>query len=436
MLSKFLLPSTLIVSGLSLSVCQPEGEQCGGTGYTGVSCCETGTACYAQDPSYSACKADQPEDWVRDPQKFDCTADKKCKVLIVVDMQNDYCAECKTDEDTCNWPYRSLLNDPAAKVNEAIRDSNVDYEFAVYTQGLQDWHTDDGDCTYPGQRGFEIMDTLKSGLDQGFANDPTKDFMTFSKLTDDWFTDAVFGSRQWANNGETLPFWTGDQPPTLPEQLKYRGFLPSNTQLFVTGTATNRCVMKGAVHARALGFDVILAKDAVTGGSEDRWVISKVTIPDGQNACAIPSETDEYGNLHHCAVSLSCEEYNNKQGGAPCTEEEKQEWMYNVYFGWRGGPSQNDAFKYLENSGVVVVDSVDEFKNPTSASCSNPQHAACNGLAGNCCPAADGTMLACCNQVASGQAPSFLQNDHLFAPRSSGGKGGRRGGKGGRPLQG
>merc|ERR1719436_947925 len=116
--------------------------------------------------------------------------------------------------------------------------------------------------------------------------------------------DAVFGgNRQWAVNGETLPFWAGPEPPTLDQLLGYRGLAPWNTQLFVTGTATNRCVMKGAIHARSLGFDVVIAKDPVTGGSEDRWVISKVSIPDGQNACAIPSETDEYGNLHHCAVS-------------------------------------------------------------------------------------------------------------------------------------
>lgn len=410
MLSKFLLPSTFVLTGLSLSTCQPEGAQCGGQGYTGVSCCQTGLECYTPDPlsspePISECRSSQPEGWVRDPQKFECSSADKCNVLVVVDMQNDYCLECEQTTDTCHWAFRSPLESAAAQINSAITESGVDWDFIVYTQGLMTWPSGDGDeCTYPDTRGFEVIDTLKNELDNDFSKDPTKDFMMFSKLTDDWFTDAVFGgSRQFANNGETLPGWTGEQPPTLPEQLEYRGFKPGNTQLFVTGTATNRCVMKGAVHARDLGFDVVLGKDAVTGGSEDRWVISKTTIPEGPNACVIPSETDQYPSLHACAVALSCEE---QYGTTVCTADQKKEWMHNVFYGWRGGPSQNDAFKYLENSGVVVVDSVTEFANPTSASCNNPQHSACNGLAGNCCPAADGTMLACCNQ----------SQTHLFAP--------------------
>lgn len=425
MLSKLVISSTFVLTGLASETCLPEGAQCGAIG----ACCEQGTECYAMDPSRSECRASQPDGWVKDPQKFECSPGDKCNVLVVVDMQNDYCLDCGESQDGCHWPFRSPLESTAAKINKAVTDAGVDFDFVVFTEGLMSWETDDGKCTFPNTRGFQIIDALKT-TDDSFLGDPTKDVMHFSKLTDDWFTNAVFSDRQFANNGETLPFWNKDLPPTLPEQLAYRNLKPDNTQLFVTGTATNRCVMKGAVHARQLGFDVVLAKDAVTGGSEDRWVISKVTIPEGPNACAIPSETGEYSNLHHCAVALSCEEQYNTQ---KCTEEEKQEWMGNVYFGWRGGPSQNDAFKYLENSGVVVVDDVMEFANPTSASCNNPQHGMCNGLAGNCCPAADGTMLACCNQ----------SQTHLFAPAPStpapkgkkgpkGGKGRGKGGKGGK----
>ena len=41
------------------------------------------------------------------------------------------------------------------------------------------------------------------------------------------------------------------------------------TSLYVTGTATYRCVMKGSVHARAHGYKVQYVKNAVEGDGDD-----------------------------------------------------------------------------------------------------------------------------------------------------------------------
>ena len=47
------------------------------------------------------------------------------------------------------------------------------------------------------------------------------------------------------------------------------GYDPSWTSLYVTGTATYRCVMKGSVHARAHGYKVQYVKNAVEGDGDD-----------------------------------------------------------------------------------------------------------------------------------------------------------------------
>jgi hypothetical protein len=119
---------------------------------------------------------------------------------------------------------------------------------------------------------------------------------------------------------------------TLNQVLTDRNFTPSNTRLHVTGILTNRCVMKGALHARKLGFPVTLKTDAVSGPEEsDRWT----TDPAVANTSAWRWDL----------APEVCE-------GAECNDE----WLTNVYFGYRGGPTLQMAMDYMRAGGIEMDD--------------------------------------------------------------------------------
>lgn len=81
-------------------------------------------------------------------------------------------------------------------------------------------------------------------------------FLEFTKSNDDWLNEisaeiSYNGHRAYSIEEETLP---GIDHPTLKQMLDYRDFDSAKTNLFVTGVETNRCVMKGSVHATLHGY--------------------------------------------------------------------------------------------------------------------------------------------------------------------------------------
>merc|ERR1711939_304513 len=111
------------------------------------------------------------------------------------------------------------------------------------------------------------MGTLKSA--RGMANVP---FIEHTKSTDDWMTTL---DPKTSFDGK-FKFDT-ELPKSVPhltlkEKLEMNGLAPAKTTIVVTGVQTNRCVMKGAIHATQEGYSTFALTDAMWGVPEiDNW---------------------------------------------------------------------------------------------------------------------------------------------------------------------
>ena len=162
-----------------------------------------------------------------------------------------------------------------------------------------------------------------------YLNDPNSVAeLHFTKSNDDWLNEitaakSYHGVREYAREGEQIP---GNSAPSLKEMLDFRGFAPSKTTLYVTGVQTNRCVMKGSIHAKNHGFDVALIQSGTAGNPDD-------------------------DNWHTSGPKP------NAPGLCPgCNEPQLQSWRREIYDGmYHGGPNTPLSIQYMQNAGVRVL---------------------------------------------------------------------------------
>ena len=250
-------------------------------------------------------------------------------VLVIVDMQNDYCIECNSTT-VSRWALAGLPG-VARHINLLHSDpffkQNIDR--VIFTQ---DWLSATSKYLKRNTYGAALIRSL----------DRPEGSLAFTKSSDDWmnrlgpkynctYCDASFDDKyHFALNGErrkgeperrpSVPGLPPILPPTLDQYLTSYGYSPRDTRLVVTGIAENRCVMKGSVHAMNLGYkDVILylpGTGAKNVTKKENW-IPHVNAPENS-----------------CELTL---------GVATCTEEQEEQWRVQVYKGHKGGPTSADA---------------------------------------------------------------------------------------------
>ena len=189
-------------------------------------------------------------------------------VLIVVDMQNDYCSECNSPT-VSKWAltglpdvahHINLLHNSNSNSNSNSNNDQVTISQVVFTQ---DWLPDSSTFLRRNTYGAEIIRALEQ----------PEGSLTFTKSSDDWmnrlgpkekctYCDPSYDDNYHfsLNNekGSTTTNPNGGRP-TLDQYLTSAGYPPAETRLIVTGIAENRCVMKGSIHALDLGYkDVVL----------------------------------------------------------------------------------------------------------------------------------------------------------------------------------
>lgn len=233
-------------------------------------------------------------------------AQATCNVLVVVDMQKDYCKGCgsATESKWASEGVKALVG----PINRIIGESAEGFEVVVFTQ---DW-LDKGSA-------FLVHDTVGSQLLDGITQPAGKSFH-FTKTADDWMNHGYFHGRLYAIKGEA-GHGIG-KPSSLDTILWSNGYSPEKTHLYVVGTATYRCVMKGSVHARALGYTVSFVEDAVDGdGNEYDW--------------------QRFGDpCNSRAVHPSCHSYMGIEDvGTACSENDKRLWAESIYTAL-GGPDR------------------------------------------------------------------------------------------------
>ena len=245
-----------------------------------------------------------------------------CNILVVVDMQNDYCKGCGSPTES-KWASATVkelaaTQGPINQVIQKAHDAGVPFDMILFTQ---DWLGDGSPFLTHDTKGAEVIETILNQDDEKSA--------TYTKRADDWMNDGYYNGRLYAIRGEAKK---GDSKPRdLGRILREFGYSPSWTSLYVTGTATYRCVMKGSVHARAHGYKVQYVKNAVEGDGDDYdWK---------RYACP---------NFMNSGVKKSCHD----MFGQTCDGRAKSKWLESVYK-TLGGPSVHLREHIMKNAGVL-----------------------------------------------------------------------------------
>ena len=241
-----------------------------------------------------------------------------CSVLVVVDMQNDYCNDCGSTSSTIT-KWAGPLSAVATKINTcALKDK---WDLVIFTQ---DWLASKTGFLVAGTEGAKLVPQLATSSASPKA-------IRFTKTADDWMnemspTTAFDKKYHFAMHGEATAAH-GDHP-TLMQVLCDLGYTAAKTTIHTVGTATNRCVMKGSVHAATKGYKVSMHKALASPKGEvglENWVTK------GPTANAPPLT-------------------------APQTANHKKKWVNDIFTGYKGGPKAKDALTYMKEAGVQIVD--------------------------------------------------------------------------------
>lgn len=194
-------------------------------------------------------------------------------VLIVLDMQKDY--DCRANVQM----YGKILSPYCGDISSIVSGINIvrrsrRWDKVIWTQ---DWLAAEP-LIAKGQHPFCIANTTGATLLEGLATDPSTDFF-YSKSMDDAFNivpDVVFCGTASSDSGKPLHGYglrneglqLGAPSNALIDILHFWNFSPSNTVISVAGQMTDRCVMKTAIHARSMGYEVILESSAIYTNEE------------------------------------------------------------------------------------------------------------------------------------------------------------------------
>jgi len=321
------------------------------------------------------------------------------KVLMVIDMQNDYCGDCDKKEEASYKKWEKDIQDLAKKIGREVQNG---YDLIVLTQDMLDaekWAADEG-LLQKGTSGYEVVGEIWNKIPDNV------EFLTWAKDTDDWFIgdnvyekmyDSDFSAHatlnyvQWNNKRHFDLEDTNDLTANTMEQLlesrdvreeqttsfvKIKGqvkrlhkldrqqkmglerydFKKGNTEITVAGIMLTRCVMKGAIHAVFKGWKVHVREDLTDLEDSDPWYIERSHIFHNGR---IPT----YGhvNIAH-APPPKCEVFDANGGKKSCEKKSAghDKWMVNVFSGHKHGPPKKMARDYFLEAGVGFV-------NPTTS---------------------------------------------------------------------
>ena len=306
-----------------------------------------------------------------------CTPQTKQRyVLVVVDMQNDY--DQASNSSTLS-PWAVDLTAYKKRITDLYRDfyaTNRSWSLIVWTRdtprdGFCDTNT--GRCSlkngsFGARSVFEGTVMLQSPPRPVTPNAATPNMLFWSKTTDNWMLQEIndWGLTRHSWGPTRYPEITTKHQPICDENSPYsetcsdlhawlirHGYTPSITTLVVVGVASNRCVMKGAVNAQALGYQVVVIKNAIAGPAQptqsDKWFVCS-SIHAMRNDCL--------DGIDCCnAPPTKCK----STSGSPCDAEAFTAWRTSIYQGAKGGPSRKQAFEIMQHAGVQIFDRVDEF---------------------------------------------------------------------------
>lgn len=274
------------------------------------------------------------------------------KVLMVIDMQNDYCSDCGVVGGS---PWSEPLAEAANNIGRLMSDNPWKDAWArvFFTQDYSEngWtatNTADG-SKYSflkwGTPGAAIIQIIEDKMN------PTKPRSRFVKSTDDWMTDL--GLKETHDNELHYGHNNLVVRATMHQLLQEHGFFPWNSHLFVTGTAYNRCVLKGAIHAVRLGYKVTVLKNATGGHATvaDRWPVETLPIiaPSGPWPIDVPQTMP---NPWLCKNTATCQAFQNYD----IEMKKRREWLENMYLSNepRGGPTGEMAEQYMSSAGITI----------------------------------------------------------------------------------
>jgi nicotinamidase-related amidase len=259
------------------------------------------------------------------------------RVLVVVDVQRDYCK----DHEDCGVLSETVSPWAASHTGRVVQPiiqhmESGDYDLIVFTRDALNegdvcavggsWINgtcSQGSSLVKGSAGSQVLERLLTSAHSHYTSDK---ILTYTKRTDDWMTEVATCNPSCWPSENLFDTEHNFEDLTLNNVLGKRGFSPSNTHFYVTGVLTNRCVMKGSLHARQLGFDVTVLRDSVAGPEEsDRWETNQTVAED-------------LG--FHVAPEICL--------GDECNHE----WFTQVYLGYKGGPTDERAFLYMQAGGV------------------------------------------------------------------------------------
>jgi len=312
------------------------------------------------------------------------------RVLMVIDMIRDYCSTCTPKgASTCKW--QEDIHDLAEKIGKELE---AGYDLIVFTKDL-DLSDDAGSCFQKGTDGYKVVEEIWNQIPDNV------EFLTWAKDTDDWFTgdniyeqmyDSDFSAYvtldyiQWGNKRHfDLEDPQDDTANTMEELLgshkireeqktsfvKINGqvtrlseldnqqkgklerydFKRANTEIVVTGIMLTRCVLKGAVHAAHKGWKVEVREDLTDLEEEKGWYAAPGHVFHNK-----PITTYGHVNIGH-APPAECTVFDADEKRKTCEKGSvgHGKWMVNVFAGHKGGPSKEEAPKYLKQAGVAFV---------------------------------------------------------------------------------
>mmetsp|Transcript_28208 Transcript_28208/g.49263 ORF Transcript_28208/g.49263 Transcript_28208/m.49263 type:complete len:314 (+) Transcript_28208:80-1021(+) len=196
------------------------------------------------------------------------------QVLIVLDMQKDYdrSANLQLYDGKVLSPYASDISSIVPTINK-VRGSRS-WDKVIWTQ---DWLSA-ADLIAEQEHPFCVADTPGAELLDGLDVNPSTDFF-YSKKLDDAFNivpSAVYcGGSAPNSSGPRHGYGLRDEglkigapSNALIDILRFWGFSRENTSITIAGQMTDRCVMKTALHAQSLGYQVVVEREAVYTNQE------------------------------------------------------------------------------------------------------------------------------------------------------------------------
>ncbi|CAD7952749.1 unnamed protein product [Amoebophrya sp. A25] len=210
-------------------------------------------------------------------------------ILVVVDMQQDYCKYVETPEKKskyCPKQSRTFSLSPRKLWSVPEVDDTADaidnkyvalpmgtWDGIVFTRDSLKCPDGQDECSL--ERGKDKI--IPRLLESAIARHGQENVLEFTKTTDDWMTEKEACDREvdsgcWPIEDQfDVEHAENEVGHPLEWHMRERFNLsedPAKTRLTVVGTQINRCILKGSLHAKEKGYIVHVGTDAAFSSDE------------------------------------------------------------------------------------------------------------------------------------------------------------------------